>query len=118
MGLLVVSTSYRAIVLRNHQDAAHAQVGADWRVNVTPPDDVLTTLTAMPPRTTPVVRTEPRLESGSFNLPPIVIGIDPASYEQAAWWREDFSPMPLPEMSSSRLETAPFGMGSRDRPTR
>ena len=39
MGLLVVSTSYRAIVLRNHEDAAHAQVGADWRINVTPPDE-------------------------------------------------------------------------------
>ena len=109
MGLLVVSTSYRAIVLRNHQDAAHAQVGADWRVNVTPPDDGLAVLSAMPARTTPVVRTEPRLESGSFNLPPVVIGIDPASYEQAAWWREDFSPTPLAEILG-RLETPPFGM--------
>ena len=108
MGLLVVSTSYRAIVLRNHQDAAHAQVGADWRVNVTPPDDVLARIAAMPPLTTPVVRTEPRLESGSFNLPPVVIAIDPASYEQAAWWREDFSPTPLPEILD-RLDTAPFG---------
>ena len=49
MGLLVVSTSYRAIVLRNHEDAAHAQVGADWRVNVTPPDDVLSVIREMPP---------------------------------------------------------------------
>ena len=32
MGLLVVSTSYRAIVLTNHADAAHAIVGADWNV--------------------------------------------------------------------------------------
>jgi hypothetical protein len=34
MGLLVVSTSYRAIVLTNHTDAAHAIVGADWNVQV------------------------------------------------------------------------------------
>src|SRR3546814_6655827 len=27
--LLIVSTSYRAIVLRNHEDAARQQVGAD-----------------------------------------------------------------------------------------
>ncbi|HEX5938564.1 MAG TPA: FtsX-like permease family protein [Actinomycetota bacterium] len=109
MGLLVVSTSYRAIVLRNHQDAAHAQVGADWRVGVTPPDDALTVLRTMPPGTTPVVRAEPRLEAGSFNLPPVVLGIDPASYEQAAWWREDFSTTPLPEILR-RLETPSFGM--------
>ena len=38
MGLLVVSTSYRAIVLRNHADAAHTQVGADWNVQVSPPN--------------------------------------------------------------------------------
>ena len=108
MGLLVVSTSYRAIVLRNHEDAAHAQVGADWRIQVASPDDVLTTLAAMPPDTTAVVRTEPRLESGTFNLPPVALGIDPATYEEAAWWREDFSPTSLPEILR-RLETPPFG---------
>jgi hypothetical protein len=77
IGLLVVSTSYRAIVLRNHEDAAHAQVGADWRVGVTPPDDILTLIREMPPHTTPVVRTEPRFESGTFTLPPTALGIDP-----------------------------------------
>ena len=41
MGLLVVSTSYRAIVLTNHEDAAHTLVGADWNIQVSPPDDVL-----------------------------------------------------------------------------
>jgi putative ABC transport system permease protein len=109
MGLLVVSTSYRAIVLRNHEDAAHAQVGADWRVDVTPPIDVLALVRDMPPRTTPVVRTEPRLEAGVFNLPPTALGIDPATYEDAAWWRDDFSPTPLPEILR-KLETPPFGM--------
>jgi hypothetical protein len=109
MGLLVVSTSYRAIVLRNHQDAAHAQVGADWRIDVTPPDEILSAIRHMPPLTTPVVRTEPRLESGTFNIAPIALGIDPASYATAAWWREDFSETPLPEIMD-RLKTPPFGM--------
>jgi len=109
MGLLVVSTSYRAIVLRNHQDAAHAQVGADWRIDVTPPDDILYAIRRMPPLTTPVVRTEPRLESGTFNIAPIALGIDPASYAAAAWWREDFSETPLPEIMDL-LKTPPFGM--------
>lgn len=109
MGLLVVSTSYRAIVLRNHEDAAHAQVGADWRIDVNPPDDVLSVIERMPPLTTAVVRTEPRLESGTFNLPPIALGIDPERHAAAGWWREDFSETPLPEIMR-RLETPPFGM--------
>ena len=109
MGLLVVSTSYRAIVLRNHEDAAHAQVGADWRVNVTPPEDILSVVRDMPAMTTPVVRTEPRLESGSFQLPPIALGLDPATYADAGWWREDFSETPLPEILR-RLEAPAFGM--------
>ncbi|HWL90283.1 MAG TPA: ABC transporter permease [Actinomycetota bacterium] len=108
MGLLVVSTSYRAIVLRNHEDAAHAQVGADWRVNVTPPEDVLAVIRDMPPLTTPAVRTEPRLESGSFQLPPIALGVDPLTYASGGWWRDDFSEMPLPEILR-RLEAPPFG---------
>ena len=109
VGLLVVSTSYRAIVLRNHEDAAHAQVGADWRVNVTPPSNTLSVIRRMPPMTTPVVRTEPQFESGTFELPPTAIGIDPATYEEAAWWREDFSPTPLAEILR-RLRTPPFGV--------
>ena len=48
MGLLVVSTSYRAIVLQNHEDAAHTIVGADWNVPVSPPDDVLPAIDDMP----------------------------------------------------------------------
>ena len=109
MGLLVVSTSYRAIVLRNHEDAAHAQVGADWRIDVTPPADILSVIERMPPLTTAVVRTEPRLESGTFNLPPIALGIDPERHAAAGWWREDFSETPLPEIMR-RLQTPPFGM--------
>ncbi len=109
MGLLVVSTSYRAIVLRNHEDAAHAQVGADWRVDVTPPEDILSVIRDLPPMTTPVVRTEPRLESGSFQLPPITLGLDPATYADAGWWRDDFSETPLPEILR-RLQAPAFGM--------
>jgi hypothetical protein len=109
MGLLVVSTSYRAIVLRNHEDAAHAQVGADWRIDITQPADVLTAIHAMPPLTTPVVRTEPRIEGGIFNIPPVALGIDPEQHAAAGWWRDDFSETPLPEILQ-RLRTPPFGM--------
>jgi putative ABC transport system permease protein len=108
VGLLVVSTSYRAIVLRNHEDAAHAQVGADWRIELAAPPDVLSVIRDMPPRTTPVVRTEPRFASGTFNLPPTALAIDPETFGSAGWWREDFSPTPLPEILEA-LRTPPLG---------
>jgi putative ABC transport system permease protein len=109
VGLLVVSTSYRAIVLRSHEDAAHAQVGADWRISLTAPPDILTAIRDMPPGTTPVVRAEPRFETGVFSLPPIALGVDPATYGSAGWWREDFSDTPITEILEA-LRAPPFGL--------
>ena len=109
MGLLVVSTSYRAIVLRSHEDAAHAQVGADWRIALTAPPDALEAIRHMPPRTTPVVRTEPRFETGTFSRPPTALGIDPGTYGSAGWWREDYSRTPLEDILTS-LRAPPFGL--------
>jgi putative ABC transport system permease protein len=108
MGLLVVSTSYRAIVLRNHEDAAHAQVGADWRIQVAPPENVLSVVRDMPAMTTPVVRTEPRLDAVFRQVLPTALGIDPATYGRAAWWREDFSDTPLTGIVR-RLRAPAFG---------
>jgi putative ABC transport system permease protein len=108
MGLLVVSTSYRAIVLRNHQDAAHTIVGADWNVQVSPPEDVLPAIDDMPPNTTPVIRTEPDLPEGSYALPPTAISIDPATYAQGGWWRSDFSQTPISQILDA-LHTRPSG---------
>jgi hypothetical protein len=108
MGLLVVSTSYRAIVLRNHQDAAHTLIGADWNVQVAPPEDVLRAIGQMPAATTPVIRTEPDLRQGSFSLPPTAIAIDPATYAEGGWWRDDFSDAPIDAILAD-LRTAPLG---------
>jgi hypothetical protein len=91
MGLLVVSTSYRAIVLTNHADSAHTQVGGDWNVAVTPPDQPLAAIRGLPAGMTPVVRTEPSFSGGSFALPPTALGVDPATYLDGGWWRGDFS---------------------------
>jgi hypothetical protein len=108
MGLLVVSTSYRAIVLRNHQDAAHAIVGADWNVQISPPDDVLPAIEDMPPNTTPVIRTEPDIGEGTFALPPTAIAIDPATYTDGGWWRSDFSATPIDQILDA-LRSPPSG---------
>ena len=109
MGLLVVSTSYRAIVLRNHADAAHTQVGADWNVQVSPPEQVLAAIGDLPEEATAVVRTEPTFSDGSFSLPPTVLGIDPATYEEGGWWRSDFSSSSLEDIVEG-LATDPLGL--------
>ena len=98
MGLLVVSTSYRAIALRNHEDAAHTIVGADWNVQVSPPDNVLAAIEDMPPNTTPVIRTEPDIGQGTYALPPTALAIDPATYAEGGWWRSDFSETSLDQI--------------------
>ena len=109
MGLLVVSTSYRAIVLRSHQDSAHQQVGGDWNIKVGPPDQPLAAIRRMPPDTTPVVHTEPRFESGSFSLTPVALGIDPATYRDAGWWRDDYSSVSIDDILTA-LQTEPYGI--------
>ncbi len=108
-GLLVLSTSYRAVVLTNHADAAHTQVGADWNVAVTPPDQQLVAIDTLPSTMTPVVTTGPSFSSGSFSLPPTAYGIDPNSFGEVAWWRDDYSNTPLPEILD-RIRTPELGV--------
>ncbi|HWC71469.1 MAG TPA: FtsX-like permease family protein [Actinomycetota bacterium] len=108
MGLLVIATSYRAIVVRNHRDAAHVQVGADWSVSASPPDQPLAAAGTMPPKTMAVVRTDPSFPDANFSLPPTALGVDPARFEEAAWWREDFSPTSLDEILR-RIDADPIG---------
>ena len=96
VGLLIVSTSYRAIVLRNHEDTAHQQVGADWNVQIAVPDDPLIAARSVPPDAVAVVRSQPVFElPGSFTLTPSVIAVDPERYATGGWWRSDYSTTPL-----------------------
>ncbi len=96
VGLLIVSTSYRAIVLRNHEDSAHQQVGSDWNVQIGTPEQQLMTLHATPPDAVAVVRTEPAFDQpGTFPLAPVALAVDPDRYERGGWWRADYSQTPL-----------------------
>jgi ABC-type lipoprotein release transport system permease subunit len=96
VGLLVVSTSYRAIITRNHEDTAHQQVGADWNVQVGTPQQQLVAARSVPEGAMAVVRSSPVFElPGSFTLTPAMIAVDPARYAEAGWWREDYSPTSL-----------------------
>ncbi|MFB3739243.1 MAG: FtsX-like permease family protein, partial [Candidatus Velamenicoccus archaeovorus] len=92
VGLLVVSTSYRAIVMRNHEDSAHQQVGADWRVQIGAPEQPLVALGRMPPNATPLIRSEPVFPvPGGFSITPVVLAVDPSTYDRGGWWRADYS---------------------------
>ena len=96
VGLLIVSTSYRAIVLRNHEDSAHQQVGSDWNVEIGTPEQQLVALGHTPTDAVAVVRTEPAFDQpGSFPLTPVALGVDPARFERGGWWRADYSRTPL-----------------------
>jgi hypothetical protein len=96
VGLLIVSTSYRAIVLRNHEDTAHQQVGADWNVQIAVPDDPLIAASSVPANAVAVIRSQPVFElPGSFTLSPSVIAVDPRRFATGGWWRSDYSKTPL-----------------------
>ncbi len=109
IGLLVVSTSYRATVIRNHEDSAHQDLGADWRVDVAAPAQQLSAISGMPPGTTPIIRTDPILEQGNFTPPPVALAIDPATYVDGGWWRGDYARISESELLS-RLSAPTAGV--------
>jgi hypothetical protein len=97
VGLLVVSTSYRAIVLGNHEDSARQQVGSDWNIQVAA-EQPFAALRAAPPNMTAVIRTVPSFErTGNFSLIPALLAVDPRTFGEGGWWRADYSPVPQRE---------------------
>ena len=109
LGLLVVSSSYRATVLRNHADVAHHQVGSDWNLQVAPPDDPLAAIPQMPPGTTPVSRLQPSFEQSGGLGSPAAFGVDPATFAGATWWREDAAERPIQDLLRE-IESPNIGM--------
>ena len=75
---------------------------------MTPPEDILSAIRSMPPLTTPVVRTEPRLESGTFNIAPIALG-STRELCHGGMVARGLLRDPLPEIMD-RLKAPPFGM--------
>jgi hypothetical protein len=95
---MVVATSYRAIVLQNHEDAARQQVGADWNVAVDPPEQPLAAALDLAPGATPIIRAVATFDTvGTFSSTPFAIGVDPRTYRDGGWWRDDYSATPEDE---------------------
>lgn len=117
VGLMVVATSYRAIVLRNHEDTARQQVGADWRVAVDPPERPLVAIRRLPEDTTPVLRAVASFDSGAYPMTPFAIGVDPATYRSAGWWRSDYAEISEDEwLSALRVDDPAASIPQGPRP--
>ena len=110
MGLLVLATSYRAIVLRNHSDAAHVQVGADWKRRAPRRPTRRSRRSRRCRRDTmAVVRTDPSFSTGSFSLPPTALGIDPSASRRPAGGARTSPPHSLDDILAG-LDTEPIGV--------
>jgi len=95
VGLMVVASSYRATVLRNQEDTAHHQVGADWRIEIAAPEQPLAALAELPPGSTALTRTVPYLVvRPSFPLSTLALSVDPDTFAEGGWWRSDYSAVP------------------------
>jgi FtsX-like permease family protein len=92
IGLLVVSTTYRATVNRNHEDTAHQEIGADWQIQVGSVTQQLPGVRRLPSNTTAIIRAEPVFES-TATRPATALAIDPDTYPSGGWWRSDYSSM-------------------------
>lgn len=99
VGLLVVSTTYRATIIRSHEDSAHQLLGADWQVDVGSEEDSARLIDRMPPSTTPVLVTQPIVDR-TFKFPPLALGVDTTTFPAGGWWRTDYASRPLNEIMS------------------
>ncbi|MGE5460969.1 MAG: FtsX-like permease family protein [Solirubrobacterales bacterium] len=92
VGLMVVASSYRAIVLQNQADTALAQVGSDWQIVIDPPAQPLAAVAGLPAGATAVVRTTPYPEiQPTFPMRLIALAVDPSTFAEGGWWRADFA---------------------------
>jgi hypothetical protein len=106
-GLLVISSSYRATILQSYSDLAHQQLGADWQVTVDSPTQGLATLGRLPPGSTAVFIGETDLPNASFATSAATIGIDPAHFAAAGFWRGDYADRPLADLMASMRTPTP-----------
>lgn len=97
-GLLVISSSYRATILRSYADLAHQAIGSDWQVQVDSPAQSLAALRKLPPGTTGIFSGQTDVANVALAVSPFTIGIDPNTYAAGGWWRGDYAPQSLPAL--------------------
>lgn len=107
-GLLAISSSYRATILRSHQDQARQQLGADWQVQTDTQYQALAAMRRLTGPTTPIYSGAVDMTGGFGGSNAVVIGIDPATYQRGGWWRSDYANQPLPDLLAE-LRQPPAG---------
>ena len=107
--LFAFATSLRATELTRNQDAARAQVGADWNLSVAWPAQGVASADRLGSRATLAFYGSAAASSAPALQLATIIGVDPASYARAGWWQARDASLPLPSLLS-RLSAPPPGM--------
>jgi len=107
--LFAFATSLRTTELTRNQDAARAQVGADWNLSVAWPAQGVASANRLGSRATLAFYGSAAASSAPALQLATIIGVDPASYAGAGWWQARDASRPLPSLLS-RLSAPPTGM--------
>ena len=95
--------------LTRNQNAARAQVGADWNLSVAWPAQGVASANRLGSRATLAFYGSAAASSAAALQLATIIGVDPASYATAGWWQARDASLPLPSLLS-RLSAPPIGM--------
>lgn len=107
--LFAFATSLRTTELTRNQDAARAQVGADWNLSVAWPAQGVASANRLGSRATLAFYGSAAASSAAALQLATIIGVDPASYAGSGWWQARDASLPLPSLLS-RLSAPPIGI--------
>jgi hypothetical protein len=107
--LFAYATSLRTTELTRNQNAARAQVGADWSLSVGWPAQGVVSAEGLGSLATLAFYGSAAASSAPALWLASVIGVDPASYAGAGWWQARDANLPLPSLLP-RLSAPPIGM--------
>jgi hypothetical protein len=107
--LFAFATSLRTTELTRNQDAARAQVGADWSLLIGWPAQGVASAEKLGSRATLAFYGTAAASSAPSLWLATVIGVDPTSYARGGWWQRQDASLPLPSLLS-RLSGPRVGM--------
>jgi hypothetical protein len=107
-GLFAFASSIRTTALTRNQDAARAQLGADWNLLVNAPAQVTVAANRLGANTTLTFHGSAQTSAepvGFANL----LGVDPSTFASGGWWQAHDSTLPLSSLLQ-RLEVPELGL--------
>lgn len=126
VGAGLFALTYQTSLGRNAYDRATYQTGADEQVAIQSQLEGASNLLALPPRfqrlsgvtaETGVIRTTVNTPVGQGHLQVAELGIDPATFGQAVYWRPDYADQPLATLLATMASHSQgSAAGTRDHP--